>query len=189
MAKPYKIWCDKFFTDINSTDPGSGYLATTVTAKLRLPQKQYGDGWAGIKASMAVYPNNTNMELSAETSNIDLRIFMPYFQRNTPFVFNSGRFSSKTDLRAHGGVVDSLTTMYFNNLNLSINRYDPNAQFLQVSINRLAPYLRSGQNLVFDFVMKGNASNPQFGVGPKVKFAIGMVVMEEVGKAIAAMQK
>jgi len=189
MAKPYKIWCNKFFADIIAQDNSAGYVAATVAASLRLPQKQYGEGWAGIKASMAVYPDNTNVELSAETGNIDLRIFMPYFQRNTPFIFNSGRFGSRTDFRMHGGVVDSLTTMYFSNLNLAINQHDSNAQFLQVSINRLAPYLRSGENIVFDFVMKGDAKKPQFGIGPKVKYAVGMVVMEEVGKAIAAMQK
>lgn len=188
MAKPYKIWCNKFFADITAQDTSAGYVAATVAANLRLPQKQYGEGWAGIKASMAVYPANTNVELSAETGNIDLRIFGPYLQRSTPFLFNSGRFGSRTDLRMHGGVVDSLTTMYFSNLSLAINQYDPNAQFLNVSINRLAPYLRSGENIVFDFVMNGDAKKPQFGIGPKVKYAVGMVVMEEVGKAIAAMQ-
>jgi hypothetical protein len=188
MAKPYKIWCNKFYADITAQDTQAGYVAATVAANLRLPQKQYGEGWAGIKASMAVYPDNTNVELSAQTGNIDLRIFGPYLQRNTPFLFNSGRFGSRTDLRMHGGAVDSLTTMYFSNLSLAVNQYDPNAQFLNVSINRLAPYLRSGENIVFDFVMKGDAKKPQFGIGPKVKYAVGMVVMEEVGKAVAAMQ-
>lgn len=188
MAKPYKVWCNRFFADIGSNDTGAGYLSATITTNLRLPQAQGGDGWLGMKASMAVYPDNTNIELSAETGNIDLRIFLPYFQRNTPFFFKSGLFGSRTDFKMHGGNIDSLTTMYFSNLNLIINTNDPNAQFLNVSINRLAPYLRSGNNIVFDFVMKGDAMKPQFGIGPKVKFAIGMVVMEEVGKAIQQMQ-
>ena len=189
MAKPYKIWCDKLFAEISSNDTAAGYLATTLTTSLRLPQRQGGDGWFSMKASMAVYPANTNMELVAETGNVDPRIFLPYFQRNTPFSFTRGRFSSRTDLRLHGGALDSLTTMYFNNLGLLINQYAPNAQFLQVSINRLAPYLSSGGNIVFDFVMKGDIRNPQFGVGPRVKTAIGMVVMEEVGKAIQQMSR
>lgn len=189
MKQPYRIWCDRFFADLVSQDTNAGYMGATLTAKCRLPQKRYGDGWLGMRASMAAYPDRTNMEATASAGNVDILIFAPYFARNTPFLFRSGRFSSKSDLRLHDGVVDSLTTMSFDDLQLFINPYAPNAQFLHVSINRLAPYLTSGGNIVFDFVMKGDARRPQFGVGPRVKFAIGMVVMEEVGKAIAAMQQ
>ncbi|MBN1526226.1 MAG: DUF748 domain-containing protein [Candidatus Omnitrophica bacterium] len=189
MEKPYKMWCDRFFAEAVSTDTGSGYFSTAVTANFRVPQKQGGHGSFGMKANMAVYPGRTDMELSAETGNIDLLIFLPYFRRSTPFDVRSGRFGSKTDFRMHNGIIDSLTTMYFRNLSFIITSRDENAQFLHVSINRLAPYLKSGDNTVFDFTMKGDVNNPQFSVGPKVKFAMGMVVMEEVGKAIQQMQR
>ncbi|MBU0605458.1 MAG: DUF748 domain-containing protein [Candidatus Omnitrophica bacterium] len=188
MVKPYKIWCDRLSAEIVSNETAAGYLATTVAMNLILPQSQGGNGWLSMKGSMAVYPDVTNMELTAETGNIELPIFMPYFERNTPFYFRSGRFSSKTDFSMDSGNIDSLTTMYISNMNLRINPYDPKAQFLQVSIKRLAPYLLSGNDSVFDFVIKGNASKPQFGVGPKVKFAIGMVAMEEVVKAVQQIQ-
>jgi len=188
MEKSYKIWCDKLSAEIISRDTGSGYLATTVVMNLTIPQVREGNGWLGMKASMAVYPLVTDMELTAETNNIELPIFTPYLQRNAPFYFRSGRFSSKTDFRAHAGDIDSLTTMYISNMNLRVNPYDSNAQFLHVSINRLAPYLLSGNEIVFDFVIKGNVSNPQFGIGPKVKYALGMVAMEEVAKVIQQIQ-
>jgi len=189
MEKPYKIWCDKFSAEIVSNDTGSGYLSTAMTANFRVPQKEGGHGSFGMKTNMAVYPDKTNMELAAETENINLLIFLPYFRRSTPFDLRSGRFSSRTDFRMHEGIIDSLTTMYFRNLSFIITARDENAQFLQVSINRLAPYLKSGDNTVFDFTMKGDANKAQFSVGPKVKFAMGMVVMEEVGKAIQQMQR
>jgi len=189
MEQPYKIWCDRFYAEVKSTDTGAGYFSTGIRANFRLPQKRYGDGWFGMKANLAVYPDKTNMELQAGTGNIDLLVFLPYFQRNTPFYFRSGRFGSQTDLRLHDGVVDSLTTMFLSDLRFMINPHDQNAQFLQVSINRLAPYLGSGDTLVFDFVMKGDVRRPEFGVGPKVKYAVGMVVMEEVGKAIQQIQQ
>jgi len=129
------------------------------------------------------------MELQAGTGNIDLRLFQPYFQRNTPFSFQSGRFGSQTNFNMHDGVIDSLTTMQVSDLRMRINPHAPNASFLQISINRLSPYLRSGQNLIFDFTMTGDARKPQFSAGPRVKYAIGMVVMEEVGKAIAQIQQ
>jgi hypothetical protein len=188
MAKPYKIWFNKVFADLTSADTGSGYISSTLSLDLYVPQRKYGEGGFGIQANMAIYPDKTNMEFVAQTRNIDLMVFQPYFQMSTPFYFRSGKFSSRTDFRMHEGNLDSLTTMYFSNLNLAINPYGENAQFLQVSINRLAPYLRSGENLVFDFVLKGDARNPQFGVGPTVKYAIGMVVMEEIGKAIQQIQ-
>jgi hypothetical protein len=184
MSRPYRIWCDNLYADISARDSGAGYISVGMTVGLRLPQKQGGAGWLGAKGGVAVYPDNMNMEVVIESGNVDLRLFEPYFQMYTPFRFQSGRFSSKTDFRMHGGAVNSLTTMYFNNLALMINAYAPNAQFLNVSINRLAPYLRSGSSLVFDFTMSGDARNPEFGVGPRVKTAISMVVMEEVGKAV-----
>ncbi|MBN2453885.1 MAG: DUF748 domain-containing protein [Candidatus Omnitrophica bacterium] len=184
MASPYKLWCDKLTAEIVSNDTGAGYVSTTILMNLTVPQSRGGNGWLGIKGNIAVYPETANMELKAETGNIELAIFMPYFQRNTPFYFRSGRFNSKTDFRMHGGIVDSLTTMNIANMNLRINPHDPNAQFLNVSINRLAPYLMSGNSIVFDFVINGPVSRPQLGVGPKVKLAIGMVAMEEVAKAI-----
>lgn len=189
MAAPYTIWCDKFFADITSKATQAGYLQTTIAVSLRIPQKEGGNGSFNMKTSMAVYPDNTNMELYAETGNIDLRILHPYFARNTPFMFRSGFFSSSTDFRMHGGQVDSLTTMYVRRLSLSINMRDPNAQFLNVSINRLAPYLRSGENIVFDFTVTGDARKPQFSAGPRIKFAMGMVAMEEVAKAIQQFQR
>jgi hypothetical protein len=188
MASPYRMWCDRLNAEIVSSE-SSGYVSTGIRANCRVPQSRGGDGWIQMRGGMAVYPEITNMEVTAETGNVDLTIFMPYFQRNTPFYFRSGRFNSKTDFKMHGGTVDSLTTMYITGMGLRINPYAPNAQFLQVSINRLAPYLMSGNNIVFDFTMKGNLSRPQFGVGPKVKYAIGMVAMEEVAKAIQTIQK
>lgn len=189
MAKPYKIWFNKVFADLTSADTGSGYISSTLSLNLYVPQRRYGEGGLGVQANMAIYPDKTNVEFTAETRNIDLMVFQPYFQSSTPFYFKSGKFGSRTDFRMHEGKVDSLTTMYFSNLNLVINPYAENAQFMQVSINQLAPYLRSGENLVFDFVIKGDARNPQFGVGPTVKYAIGMVVMEQIGKAIQQYQQ
>ena len=188
MASPYRIWCDKFYADIVSTE-AQGYVATSLNMGCRVPQSRGGDGWARLGGGIALYPDYTNMEVKAETGNVELSIFAPYFQRNTPFYLRSGRFNSRTDFRMHGGNIDSLTTMYITNMSLRINPHDPNAQFLQVSINRLGPYLMSGNNIVFDFTMKGSPANPQFGVGPKVKYAIGMVAMEEVAKAIQTIQR
>lgn len=187
MREPYTVWCDSFFADLTSRDTGAGYLQAALTAKCRLPQKRYGDGWFGVKASLAAYPDKTNMELTASAGNIDVMVFLPYVSRNTPFNFRSGRFGSKTDFRLHNGIVDSLTTMSFDDVRLTINPYAPNAQFMNVSINRLVPYLTSSGNIIFDFVLKGDARKPEIGVGPRVKYAIGMVVMEEVGKAVGRM--
>lgn len=189
MSSPYRIWCDAFAAEVVSSDTPSGYVSTSLSMSCRLPQSRGGDGWARARGGIAVYPDRADMEGTAETGNVELSIFMPYFQRNTPFYFRSGRFNSRTDFRMHGGNIDSLTTMNITNMGLRINPYDPNAQFLHVSIDRLAPYLMSGNNIVFDFTVKGSPANPQFGVGPKVKYAIGMVAMEEVAKAIQTIQR
>jgi hypothetical protein len=189
MDKPYSIWCDKLYAEITSRQTGAGYLSVAAVSSLVVPQSRKGNGWFGMKASMAVYPDVTDVEMTAETGNIELAIFMPYFKRNTPFYFRSGRFNSKTDFRMHRRQIDSLTTMQIDDMSLRINPYDPNAEFLNVSIDRLAPYLMSGNNIAFDFVVTGPISNPHVGVGPKVKFAIGMAAMEGVARAMGQIQR
>ena len=41
----------------------------------------------------------------------------------------------------------------------------------------------------FDFVIKGDANNPEIGMGPQVKFAIGRVAIEELGNFLQQLQK
>ncbi len=79
--------------------------------------------------------------------------------------------------------------MVFHKLNIAVDPSKENAQFLEASVNRLVPYLMSGAGEInFDFVIKGSAYNPEIGLGPQVKFAIGRVAIEELSNFIQQIQ-
>ena len=87
-------------------------------------------------------------------------------------------------------MLNSLTMMVFHKLKLETDPEKKNTEFLQVAVNKLEPYLTSGNGeIIFDFIIKGPVEKPSVSIGPKVKIAIGMAVMEEVIKQLQRMQK
>ena len=190
---PFAITCDNFnldFTSGQESGSPSGSIPVKHTLSFRIPNTRYRDGKFFLSAGMTVYKHLVDMEMTVETKYIDLMQFLPYFENYTPFSFNNGLFSSSTNFRMHNNMIDSTTTMVFHELNLIIDPGMKNAKFLETSVNRLAPYLMSGRGeIIFDFVIKGPADNPQIGLGPRVKFAIGLVVIEELSNFIQQLQK
>ena len=93
-------------------------------------------------------------------------------------------------MRIENGTVDALTTMTFTNLMLLVNPKKENAQFLETTVNKLVPYLMSGKGeIIFDFVINGPIDNPRVGMGPKVKYAVGMVAVDEFAEIMKQLQK
>lgn len=188
----FVIICDNLNMNFKA-DPDlirtSGFAQVECALSFRLPASRHGDGQFFLKSSMAAYQERADMEMTIETRGIDLIRFLPYFDRYTPFHINEGVFSSDTSFRMHNNMIDSLTTMVFHKLNFSIDPGMENSEFLAASVNQLAKYLTSSQGeILFDFVIKGEADNPAIGIGPKVQFAIGMVVIEELGKMMQEIQ-
>jgi len=190
--KPYGIYCDRLNVNIVSQqvpDP-AGSIPVTMTVSFRIPTVETGNGTFALAANMAVYPDRTDMEATLDTRQVNLMLFLPYLTRSTPFLFYEGFFNSHTDFRMHQRTIDSLTTIIFQRLRVAIKPGMDNGQFLAASVNQLAKYLTSsGGEVVFDFVIQGPAHKPALGLGPKVKFAIGMVVIEEVAKMMQQIQQ
>ncbi len=167
-----------------------GFVSVKCAFGLRIPKCRYGDGSISFSADMAVYPDRVDMETNLQMKYIDLMLFAPYIPKDSPFSFNDGLFSSETAFRMHNNVINSLTTIIFHKISLYINPGMENAEFLSASVNQIAKYLTSSKGeILFDFVIQGPSSRPAMGLGPKVKFAIGMVIIEELGKALAEMQR
>jgi len=132
----------------------------------------------------AIYPDRVDMDVIINTEYVDLIQFLPYFRAYTPFSFRSGLFSSNTRYEMHNKMVTSPTVMVFHNLGILIDERAKNAQFLTASVNRIAPYLTSGDgDIVFDFILNGPENSIKGDLGPTVKAAIGLIVTQEVGKA------
>jgi len=125
------------------------------------------------------------MNTTLDTSNVDLMQFLPYFESYTPFSFREGLFSSHTTFEMHNNMISSPTTMVFHKLSLLVGPGMENAQFFTTSVNKLVPYLTSGSGeIVFDFIINGPVQSPQANLGPRVKQAVGMAAMEELGRML-----
>ena len=184
---PFEITCDDFDVTITS-NPEEESVRNAIPMMWAIAFAIPSEGGRGkivLHADAWVLKNRVDIDAKIYAEHIDLMQFLPYFNSYTPFSFREGVFSSTTELKVTDNTVDSLTTMIFHRLKFLIDRGMENAQFLETSVNKLAPYLMSGKGeIVFDFVIKGPLGDLRTGVGPRVKFAIGLAVMDEVGKAL-----
>jgi hypothetical protein len=189
---PFDITCERFhltFISGQEPDPDTGYIPVTLNVEFRIPNERHADGNVSLDARIASYEDKTDMDAKLATSYIDLMRFLPYFESYTPFSFRSGIFSSDTHFEIHERMVRGPTTMVFHRLDLLVDPGMERAAFLTTSVDRLVPYLQSSQGeIVFDFFVEGPIENPKIGIGPKVKFAIGMLVIEELGNLFGQLQ-
>lgn len=181
----FYFYFDNVDLEFNTTPMPEGNIGASCRLDMTIPMQSGSNGSVMLRANLAIYTERIDLEGSLSTKNINIVLFSPYFNRYTPFNFNSGTFSSSTDIRIHNNMLDSPTTVIFSGLNLYIKPGMENSLFLETAVNRLAPYLMSRQgDIYFDFVLKGPVQKPQAGIGPRVKMAIGMVVLEEFNKAL-----
>lgn len=170
-------------------EKSSGSIPVQYNLSLKIEGKER-DGALSVAGGAACYKTRVDTELNIDTEHIDIMQFLPYFEHLTPFIFHEGVFSSNTKIACHNNMLNSLTTMVFHRLRLETDPDKENTEFLQVAVNKLEPYLTSGSGeIIFDFVIKGPVEKPSVGIGPKVKTAIGMAVMDEVIRQLQNMQK
>lgn len=189
---PFAITCDDFDLEIKSLGPPghTGSIPMKCSINFEIPtNRRYGSSKFYLNADIAARRYGADIDVNMETKYIDLMQFLPYFESYTPFSFNDGVFSSTTSFKVQDGFVDSLTTMVFHRLKLLIDPGMENSRFLEASVNKLVPYLSSGSEVVFDFVIKGPVEKPRMGLGPRAKFAVGLVVVEEISNFIEQLQK
>jgi len=187
---PYTLTCHDFNLILTSQEM-KDLISLSGRMSLIIPAGNYkAEGKVLANISMAIYEHMANMEINVDTQYIDVMQFQPYFEQYTPFYFKEGLFSSTTKFEIHQNLIRSLTTMAFHRLRLWLKPGMQNTQFLNESVNKLVPYLTSGSgDIIFDFTVGGSPDNPQFGLGPKVKYAVTMVTVQEVGKVLQQLQQ
>ena len=90
----------------------------------------------------------------------------------------------------HSNVVDLLATLVFHELDLVVDPGMENARFLKASVDKLARYLMTKKgDIIFDFVVKGPLNKPCVGLGPHIKFPMGLIVIGELGNLVKQLKK
>lgn len=189
---PLSVTCANFYTDIRMSpeeEASRGAIPMKYDVSFDIPRRGM-TGQFFLHGEAAIHQDRVDTEAVMDTKNIDMMQFLPYFSKATPFYFYEGEFNSTTSIAIHNKAVKSTTTMLFYKLRLEADPEKRNASFLQVSVNKLVPYLTSGKGeIIFDFEINGPLEHPEVGLGPNVKMAIGAVVVDEFGKILQQFQK
>lgn len=189
---PLAVTCTNFYTDIRMNpeeEASRGAIPMKYEVSFDIPRRG-ATGQFFLRGEAAIHQDRVDTEAFMDTKYIDVMQFLPYFRKATPFYFYEGEFNSTTTIAIHNRVVKSTTTMLFYRLRLEADPEKRNASFLQVSVNKLVPYLTSGKGeIIFDFEINGPLEHPEVGLGPNVKMAIGAVVVDEFGKILQQLQK
>ncbi|MDD5440155.1 MAG: hypothetical protein PHS37_08220 [Candidatus Omnitrophica bacterium] len=167
----------------------SGYVQVHIVSSFNIYNRPYVPGLVRINADLKVYQPFCEATFGMSASNIDITHIKPYLDIYTPFIFTKGIFDADMKANINSTAVDSLTTIYFHSVRVSVNPAKQDSEFLRTSVNKLIPYLTSNQGeIIFDFVVSGPLKGPSVSMGPKLKEAAGMAVMGEVGRYIQNMQ-
>ena len=125
-----------------------------------------------------------------EVSGVDIKPFEPYYDRYSPLVFKSGRFSGTLIFDFDNGNIGSTNEVHLSDLAFSIKPGQEDREFWGTTVPDLARYFTTASgDVVFDFKIKGDMTNPHFYLGPISKRALTSMVVDKVSEALAAAAK
>ncbi|MEW5758713.1 MAG: DUF748 domain-containing protein [Candidatus Omnitrophota bacterium] len=189
-SPPYKINFRKLNFNLIADKQQNNYIPLKCEFNFYIVNGYYNDSQVSLEADIVAFKDHSDIKGILRTGQVDLMQFLPYFQRVTPFLFQRGLFSSITNFNLDGDIINSTTEMLFHKLKITVNPDKQNAQFLETSVTKLLPYLTSSSgDVLFDFVVSGPLSNPKAQLGPQVKQAITMAVIQEIGNIIQQFQQ
>ncbi len=124
-----------------------------------------------------------------EVSGVDILPFRPYYDRYSPFVFKTGRFSGTLIFDFDNGNIGSSNEVRLSDLKFSVKPGYENSQFWETNVPDLVKYFSSPHGeIVFDFKIKGDMDKPNFYLGPKSKAALVSMAVDKISAAIQKAQ-
>lgn len=119
-------------------------------------------------------------------SNVQIKPFEPYYDRYSPLIFHSGRFSGTLVFDFDNGNIGSTNEIRLSGISFSVKPGAENKAFWTSTVPDLVKYFRSTSGeIVFDFKIKGEMSDPKFYFGPISKAAITAMAVDKISAAIA----
>lgn len=191
-AKPFKIGLNDFnFSYVSKLkeDKYFGGIPVECAVSFRIHDEAGGlRGEVDLAGKISVFIDRFDSSVNINTKNVDLTCIREYIASYTPFSVNAGLFSSNTTVQIERKIVRSMTTIYFHRLGFYIRPGMENAQFLQTTANKLANYLRTGnQDIMIDVIVEGPIDRPQIGLGPNTKWAVERLMTDETNRVIQQM--
>ncbi|HPM42557.1 MAG TPA: hypothetical protein PLV52_01860 [Candidatus Omnitrophota bacterium] len=118
-------------------------------------------------------------------SGLDLLVFKPYYDKLSPFDFKRGRFSGTLVFDFDNGNIGSTNEIRLRDLSFSIKEGFEGSSVWGTPVSELARYFTSPQgDIVFDFKLKGDMSNPKMELGPISKRALTAMAVDKVSQVL-----
>lgn len=160
-------------------------LASTGTGRLN------GRNDEIVKWNVSLNPTTPRLTMSNrfEVSNLSILPFEPYYDKYSPLVFKNGYFSGLLIFDFDNGNIGSSDELHLSGIRFYVKPGYENAQFWQTTVPDLVKYFTSPYgDIVFDFKIKGDMSNPQFYLGPISKQALVSMAIDKISTAIEKSQ-
>ena len=120
-----------------------------------------------------------------EVSGVSITPFEPYYDKYSPLVFKTGRFSGLLIFDFNNGMIGSSDELRLSDLRFFVKSGYENTQFWETTVPDLVKYFTTPYGeIVFDFKIKGDMENPKFYLGPKSKEAIISMAVDKISAAI-----
>jgi hypothetical protein len=140
-----------------------------------------------VKWTVSIDPTTPRLTMSNrfEVSNVSIPPFEPYYDKYSPLVFKTGKFSGLLIFDFDNGAIGSSNELHLSDLQFFVKPGYENAAFWQTTVPDLVKYFTSPYGeIIFDFKIKGDMSDPKFYLGPRSKEAMISMVVDKISKAI-----
>jgi len=167
---------------LNDSYTGLLYLASTGRGNVN------ANGNEVIAWDISLNPTTPKLTMSNrfEVSNVDMVPFETYYDKYSPFVFKTGRLSGRLVFDFDNGNIGSTNEVHLADVRFWIKKGYENAQFWETTVPDLVRYFTSSfGEIVFDFKIKGEMSNPKFYLGPISKEALVSMAIDRISSAIS----
>jgi len=137
-------------------------------------------------------PNTPRITMSSrfDVSGVDLITFEPYYDKFSPFEFARCRVSGVLIFNFDNGNIGSSNELRLSDLIFSIKPGSEKVAMFETDVRDLARYFTTiSGDVVFDFKIKGDITNPRFFLGPISKQAVAAMVIDKVGDVLQQMAR
>ena len=146
-----------------------------------------GDSSQAVKWTVDLNPATPRLTMSSrfDVSGVLITPFEPYYDKYSPLVFSAGKFSGVLVFNFDNGTIGSTDELALTGMKFSVKQGSENAQIWETTVPDLVKYFTSPYGeIIFDFKIKGDMSDPKFYLGPKSKEAIFSMAVDKISAAI-----
>jgi len=116
-----------------------------------------------------------------EVSNLEILTFEPYYDAQSPIVFERGKFSGELIFDFDNGNIGSTNEIRLSDIAIFVKEGYETGQFWETSVPDLIRYFTSSSgDIIFDFKIKGDMAHPQFYLGPISKRALASMAIDKI---------